>query len=369
MSKAKHMLYLVDACYGGIAAVGSRGLSTNTPNYIDKIISGKSRQIITAGGKGEQVIEKSEWGHSAFTLNLKRGLKDGRADLNVDGYITANELGMFLSEKVTIDSDNQQTPQYGRMTSQEGEFIFSIPRSENIIEEDSESESVLATTASDATGLKEIEEKLDQLLSSQQKVEPIKINKSEFWYYYFKMGYPNYFYPDKLTDFLTNVTADITNERLQYNLGLIGIYFHLGEKRIIGANYEYSADITTYDIVLQSSFIAKELALHHYFISLSMLSFINEFGNGPFYSIDFGPSWFRYYYTYKDGDYDGDTDIMERGFGSKVGIGYAYSLGGSRIMASANMYFNFIDLSESTVSILEDFTKYNMLKINLGMLF
>ena len=124
MSKAKHMLYLVDACYGGIAAVGSRGLSKNTPNYIDKIISGKSRQIITAGGKGEQVIEKSEWGHSAFTLNLKRGLKDKRADLNSDGYITANELGMFLSERVTIDSENQQTPQYGRMTSQEGEFVF-----------------------------------------------------------------------------------------------------------------------------------------------------------------------------------------------------------------------------------------------------
>ena len=66
---------------------------------------------------------------------------------------------------------------------------------------------------------------------------------------------------------------------------------------------------------------------------------------------------------------EGDTNIMESGFGSKVGIGYGYSLGGSRIMASANMYFNFIDLSEATVSILEDFTKYNMLKINLGMLF
>ena len=57
MSKAKHMLYLVDACYGGIAAVGSRGLSTNTPNYINKIISDKARQVITAGGKGEKVIE------------------------------------------------------------------------------------------------------------------------------------------------------------------------------------------------------------------------------------------------------------------------------------------------------------------------
>jgi TolB-like protein len=125
MSKAKHILYLVDACYGGIATIGSRGLDSKiTPNYIEKITKNKSRQIITAGGRGEKVIEKSEWGHSAFTLNINRGLKDGNADMNTDGYITAAELGIYLSEKVTIDSENQQTPQYGRMTSQEGEFVF-----------------------------------------------------------------------------------------------------------------------------------------------------------------------------------------------------------------------------------------------------
>jgi len=68
MSKAKHTLYLVDACYGGIAAVGSRGLdASSTPNYIDKITKNRAVQIITAGGRGEQVIEKPKWGHSAFT--------------------------------------------------------------------------------------------------------------------------------------------------------------------------------------------------------------------------------------------------------------------------------------------------------------
>ena len=133
MSEAKHMLYLIDACYGGIAAVGSRGLEPETtPNWIEKITKDKSRQVITAGGRGEKVIEKPEWGHSAFTLNLNRGLKDGRADYNADGYITASELGLFLREKVTIDSENQQTPQYGRMTSHEGEFIF-IGKVDNLI--------------------------------------------------------------------------------------------------------------------------------------------------------------------------------------------------------------------------------------------
>ncbi len=128
MSEAKHILYLIDACYGGIATVGSRGLDAiKTPNYIEKITKNKARQIITAGGRGEKVIEKAEWGHSAFTLNLNRGLKDGNADLNADNVITANELALYLKEKVTIDSDNQQTPQYGRMTTQEGEFVFVYP--------------------------------------------------------------------------------------------------------------------------------------------------------------------------------------------------------------------------------------------------
>ena len=125
MSKAKHMLFLVDACYGGLAAVGSRGLEpAKTPNYIGKITNIKSRQIITAGGKDEKVFEKSEWGHSAYTKNLLSALEDGYADSNEDGYITADELGDYLSEKVSIDSENQQTPQSRRLTSHEGEFIF-----------------------------------------------------------------------------------------------------------------------------------------------------------------------------------------------------------------------------------------------------
>ena len=121
--KAKHVLFMVDACYGGLSAVGSRSLDIETPNYIERISKDKSRQVITAGGKGEEVVEKGEWGHSAFTMNLLRGLK-GRADYNADGAITTNELYMFLKETVTQDSGYEQTPQTGRYTSHEGEFVF-----------------------------------------------------------------------------------------------------------------------------------------------------------------------------------------------------------------------------------------------------
>jgi len=158
MSKAKHMLFLVDACYGGLAAVGSRGLEpAKTPNYIEKITNIKSRQIITAGGKDEKVFEKSEWGHSAYTKNLLSALEDGYADSNGDGYITADELGDYLSEKVSIDSENQQTPQSRRLTSHEGEFIFM--HSENTV--------VIQNKSAD--------KKLDYLIS---EIEELKLQKS-----------------------------------------------------------------------------------------------------------------------------------------------------------------------------------------------
>ena len=70
------------------------------------------------------MIEKSEWGHSALTKNLLSGLAKGFADLNGDGYITANELGEYAKERVTIDSEGAHTPMHGRIGSDQGEFIF-----------------------------------------------------------------------------------------------------------------------------------------------------------------------------------------------------------------------------------------------------
>ena len=124
-SKAKHILYLVDACYGGISTVGARGLDAKvTPNYLEKIIKYKSRQVISAGGRSEKVIEKSEWGHSAFTKNLLSGLREWKADSDDDGFITADELGTYLRRQVPIDSENQQTPVKRRFGNDEGEFVF-----------------------------------------------------------------------------------------------------------------------------------------------------------------------------------------------------------------------------------------------------
>jgi len=158
LSDAKHILYLVDACYGGIVSVGARGLDAeSTPNYLDKITKYKSRQIISAGGRGEEVIEKAEWGHSAFTKNLLSGLRDSKADTDSDGIITVQELGTYLQKKVTIDSDNRQTPKTRNLSSDEGEFVFVYADNTTVIQD------------------KSADDKLDYLIS---EVEVLKSQKS-----------------------------------------------------------------------------------------------------------------------------------------------------------------------------------------------
>ena len=124
MSAAKHILYLVDACYGGLT-LNTRGLGQEqTPEYLRKMTKEKGRQVITAGGKDEVVMEKAEWGHSAFTKSLLQGLENELADANNDGIISGEELGGFIRSGVNIDTEGQHTPQKGRMGSDLGEFVF-----------------------------------------------------------------------------------------------------------------------------------------------------------------------------------------------------------------------------------------------------
>lgn len=120
---SKHALFLIDACYGGLSA-STRALSRETKLFLDKITKATARQIITAGGKGEQVVEKPEWGHSAFTKCILEGLGKRLADMDGDNLVTATELAGYLRKQVTANADNHQTPVYSSFTPDEGEFVF-----------------------------------------------------------------------------------------------------------------------------------------------------------------------------------------------------------------------------------------------------
>jgi uncharacterized caspase-like protein len=120
---AKHILYAMDACYSGQGFTRALGLDPGTSGYIQKITSLRSVQMITAGGKAEQVVEVD--GHGLFTQYFLQGLS-GEADRDNDKVVTASELGAYLMPQVSRASDNLQTPQYGRLDG-EGEVVFLVP--------------------------------------------------------------------------------------------------------------------------------------------------------------------------------------------------------------------------------------------------
>tara|TARA_B100000029_G_C17554298_1_gene951197 strand:+ start:65 stop:1486 length:1422 start_codon:yes stop_codon:yes gene_type:complete len=132
-SSARQVMFLVDACHGGLAAVNTRSVDSNSKDYIAKITKMKSRQIISAGGKDDKVVEKAEWGHSAFTYKLIHGLRDGLADKDEDNIITASELYSFLRKSVTTLSGYIQTPRFNNLSNDEGEYIFLIEKDDNEI--------------------------------------------------------------------------------------------------------------------------------------------------------------------------------------------------------------------------------------------
>jgi uncharacterized caspase-like protein len=123
--RAKHVLFVMDACYGGLLGVRSGAISANVSNYLDEITKRSARQILTAGGPNQQVVDGGQGRHSVFTGYLLKGL-EGEADLNGDGYVTFAELTSYLIPAAT---NAYQTPGYSTLPGHEmGEFVFKSPR-------------------------------------------------------------------------------------------------------------------------------------------------------------------------------------------------------------------------------------------------
>jgi uncharacterized caspase-like protein len=109
-TRAKHMFYAIDACFSGLL----RQMILK-PTLL-------TRQVLTAGSEGEQVVELG--GHGLFTKSLLDGLA-GAADIKPkDGYITGSELYEYIAARVLEESQNSQNPVFARLDSGQGEFVF-----------------------------------------------------------------------------------------------------------------------------------------------------------------------------------------------------------------------------------------------------
>jgi peptidoglycan/xylan/chitin deacetylase (PgdA/CDA1 family)/tetratricopeptide (TPR) repeat protein len=121
---AKHIYFVMDSCYSGLALTRGSGGYSRDHTYLEEVTRRTARQILTAGGADEEVADDGPNGHSVFTWALLQGLQ-GQADFDGNGFITASELGAYVSP--IVSSFARQTPTVGNLVGSEGgEFIFEL---------------------------------------------------------------------------------------------------------------------------------------------------------------------------------------------------------------------------------------------------
>ena len=115
---AKHILYIVDACYSGYALF-NRAISDD---LLEEMVKKPAIQILAAGRQQDQAQERG--GHGVFTEVLLRGLQ-GEA-FSGKGWLALEELGLWVKQRVFAESNKKQLPQYGNLSG-EGQFVFIRP--------------------------------------------------------------------------------------------------------------------------------------------------------------------------------------------------------------------------------------------------
>ena len=127
MGQARHQMFIMDACYGGHIGfkTGGSAQAPDYPNYVRSVAERPARQFLTAGGADQQVLDGGPDGYSYFTGYLLEALELGYADYNGDSFITASELGAYITPRA---STWNQTPAIGVLPGHgQGEFLFRVP--------------------------------------------------------------------------------------------------------------------------------------------------------------------------------------------------------------------------------------------------
>ena len=115
---ARHVLFLIDACYSGffsVKALHKRADIANALRY-------PARQVITAGTKNEIAVEHHAWRHGAFTFKLLECLTTEKEP------VSASSLGVWLKktvpQAVATRFPRQHLSPQAKYLSGDGDFYF-----------------------------------------------------------------------------------------------------------------------------------------------------------------------------------------------------------------------------------------------------
>ena len=123
LAEAKHVLSIFDSCFSGTIF---EARSTAAPKPITRKTTRAVRQFITSGDEEQKVSDDGSF--RDYFLRALRGEDD--ADFNYDGYLTGEELGLFLNQRVSSLTNAAQTPKSGKLQDvrfNKGDFVFQLP--------------------------------------------------------------------------------------------------------------------------------------------------------------------------------------------------------------------------------------------------
>ena len=120
MIQSRHVLFMFDSCFSGtLLSMRERVV----PKSISDSVKYPVRQFITAGRANEPVPD-----HSVFKQAFLDLLEGRDKEPIADGYITGEELGLYLKNKVP-EYNPAQHPQYGKIRDpklDKGNFVFAF---------------------------------------------------------------------------------------------------------------------------------------------------------------------------------------------------------------------------------------------------
>lgn len=131
-SFAKHVFFVLDACYSGLAIrPATRSISQR---YLQDLLTRPARQVIASGMKDQVVSDEggSRSGHSIFTSFFLDILD--RSELAGEPIVSATQAMSFLKNKVGGLASSEQTPHYGSLYG-DGDLLIHFPSVEVNVDE------------------------------------------------------------------------------------------------------------------------------------------------------------------------------------------------------------------------------------------
>jgi formylglycine-generating enzyme required for sulfatase activity len=122
LAQSKHAYTVFDACFAGTVFNSQR---SKPPPAITHATTRPVRQFLTSGDRGQTVSDDGTF----RKLFLRAINGETRADANGDGFLTASELGLFITDRYTNISRTRQTPRSDKLADEDydrGDFVFKL---------------------------------------------------------------------------------------------------------------------------------------------------------------------------------------------------------------------------------------------------